>query len=137
MEATNMHRLIERDYDVIELLQEAPQGIHFNELVARLSVAPSQLMIVVNKLKGKNIISMDSSETPGLCQITESNERIIIRKVKCPRCFCVKRIYGAEQKMTSCVNPECKTPLGYHRVFWVFARRRKNPEVVQSINLAN
>jgi hypothetical protein len=118
-----MKRLSEKDYEVLEALQQAPGGLRFQELIERTGQSGKSLHFRLYKLRKANYVARNGTNAfTGVFSIAPENVQVAIRKACCPVCRTERRIGGNAQRTILCNNKDCKRASGYGRQFWIVSR---------------
>ena len=131
-----MKRLREQDYSILGLLQQAPEGLSFNELLEKSSNAPVDLRCRLYRLIEHNLATITSADDSARYLISEQNEKITIRKACCPICKTIKLV-GGTQHSTQCSNATCTNRGGIRRQYWLANTDALRAGIIRPINIAN
>jgi hypothetical protein len=118
-----MKRLSEKDYEVLETLQQVPGGLRFQELIERTGQSGKSLHFRLYKLRKANYLSRSGTNAfTGRFAILPENVQVRIRRVSCPVCHTQRRMGENSQQSVLCINKDCKRTSGYGRQFWIVSR---------------
>lgn len=125
-------KLEKTDYQIINLLEkEQEKGKDFLDILMCLGKDPQLIYKSLNQLREKGFIILDSN----FYKVTKESKNQTTWKAKCPICYSIRLVHNPDQGQVYCPNPDCKTPAGRTRNFWILTKRiRKNGLVIRRIN---
>lgn len=132
-----MDKFRELDFDVLEAVQAAPARRLYFADIAAISADTKKLYGIVEKLVSRNFLTKGHDLAGAFYCMTAQNEPLSIQRVRCPACKSVRRMNRAEQMAAYCRNPECRTPSGRRRVFWLVNIDHWNRGEIRKINRVN
>ncbi len=132
-----MNRYKEIEFDIVEAISTAPEkGLHFVDI---LKVCPDAVKAykILKKFVLRNYLTETNEVSGAYFYIKENNLKMKIVRVVCPICKTSRRTHRDDQVAIHCSNPECKTPSGRHRVFWLVNIDHLRKGSVRRINCIN
>ena len=131
-----MNQTIEKlekiDYQIISLLEkESIKGFEFIDILMHLGIDSQLVYKSVKKLRENGFVSLDCN----FYKVAQKTKNQTTWKAKCPICGSIRLVHNPEQGQVYCPNPDCKTPAGRSRNFWILTKRmRKKGIVIRRIN---
>jgi len=132
-----MNRYKEVEFDILEAIQNAPEkGMYFTDIV---KICPDAVKAykILKKFVSRNYLTETNEASGAYFCIKENNQEMKIRMVVCPVCKTIRRTHRDDQVAIHCSNPECKTPSGRHRTFWLVNIDHLRKGSVRRINCIN
>lgn len=133
-----MQRLTETDFEILELVKEAqPDKVSKGKILASVGNSSQLTQTSIEKLERRNYLSQTQEYGFTKYFISENNKAMNPSFARCPICRTERRIFSDKQQIATCANPECRTPNGKKRIFWLRKRDSGNKlKGVETVNYA-
>ena len=128
----SIEKLEKIDYQIINLLEkEREKGRQFLDILMHLGKDSQLIYKSLKTLREKGFIILDSN----FYKVTKESKNQTTWRAKCPACGSIRLVHNPDQGQVYCQNPDCKTPAGRPRNFWILTKRmRKKGFVIRRIN---